>query len=446
MGIFVFRALFALFFVSFTLRAEEIALTILASADLHGDAAVIRGPLREAVGREFAAAPGRVLYVDAGDTIQGTFAAWQSCGQGIMSELGRTGCAVWVPGNHDIEFGWNAFASAVREFPGAVLAANLHAPELADKVVPYRIFTLKGVRIAVIGTMLPRMNNCFPIPEERFETLPSPESLRRALAEVHAARVDLVVVVRHSGIYSAGENLYSMMKELPGVDLVIGAHTHKAESGRRIAGAWYVQPPPHGEGIVKVSAFLDAPTHRLNRLESEIVPLVRPRTVRDPVLRHTVTKNLPARVWAAESMRKSVKADVAICALPSEKSAARLDAAAPLTVNDCYSVFRYCDRVVTVDLTREELRTVVAEYGDFAHKRKMLLTMAGGSFAMKRKQLTEFRLDAEKALYRTALSSYAAAGAGGSLPRTRAIVRGRIDHGAAENAVPLLRVLCGDAL
>ena len=160
----VFCTLFALFLISFALSGAEIALTILASADLHGDVAVIDGPLRDAVTKIFTAEPGKVLYVDAGDTVQGTFAAWRSCGQGITRRLHSIGCAVWVPGNHDVEFGWNAFAAAVREFPGAVLAANLHAPELADKVAPYRIFTPAGVRVAVIGTMLPGMNSCFPIP------------------------------------------------------------------------------------------------------------------------------------------------------------------------------------------------------------------------------------------------------------------------------------------
>ena len=443
----VFYPLLAIFSIFCrVLAAAEISLTILATGDLHGETAVIDGPLREFVAQTFAANPGKVLYVDAGDTVQGTFAAWRNCGRSITGRLHRIGCAVFVPGNHDVEFGFQAFADIVREFPGAVLAANLHAPELADKVEPFRIFTLDGVRVAVIGAMLPGMNSCFPIAPERFETLPSQEPLRRCVAQVLAARADLVVLVRHSGIHSAGENLYSLMKEVPGIDLVVGAHTHKAEPGRRVGGAWYVQPPPHGEGLVKVTAVMDRKTHRLLRLESAIIPLAKPLPDPDPLLRREVLRAEPVVSWAAETMRRTVRADVAIYALPSKKSAARLEASVPLTVENCYRVFPYCDRIVTVDLTAEEIRAIVAEYGAFAVKRKMLLTMAGGTFAMKRSHLTEFRLERGKALYRVALSSYAAAGAGGMLPATRAIVRRKLDYATVESGVPILKALCGDAL
>jgi len=52
----------------------------------------------------------------------------------------------------------------------------------------------------------------------------------------------------------------------------------------------------------------------------------------------------------------------------------------------------------------------------------------------------------EKARYRVAMSSYAVAGAGGALPETRKIWRGKLDDKTVEKAPPLLECLLGTGL
>lgn len=428
------------------LSGAEIELTVLATADLHGRLAVLTGPVTDAVREAGKRNPGGVLYVDAGDAAQGTLAVWQMRGAGVPAMLHRAGCAVWVPGNHELEFGFDAFMALGREFPGAVLAANLEAPELADKVARWRIFTRRGVKIGVIGLMLPVMNNRFPVSENRFETAYSEAALRRSVGAVLDAGAEVVLLVRHGGIYGGGENLYTLLSRVPGVDLTVGAHTHQGEPGRKIANSWYMQPPAHGGGLARATIVFDDRTRRIVRIESALQPLAALTEDSAGGERSAPLPSPPVETLAVRAMRRAVGADVAIYSA-GDREALKLLARNPApTALDYYRAYPYYDAVVTAELTAAEIRTILAEYGAFADRRKELLTADGVEFHTRRGELTGLEFSVKKARYRVAMSSYAAAGAGGALPETRKIWRDRLDYATVEKAPPLLECLLGAGL
>ncbi len=431
-------------FAGFALTAcgNTVELTVIASADLHGDSEQIRKAVAPAVKNIFQQAPGRVIYVDAGDCAQGSLKILRSRGMGILPELYRAGCSIFVPGNHELEFGFEAFKNIVRDFPGTVLAANLYAPELDGSFKDFVIVEMSGVKIAFIGLMLKNMQNAFPVEETRFRTLPGAAVLRRSVNRVLAEKADVIVLVRHAGKYGGGENTYDLVKHVPEIDLVIGAHTHLPDAGSMVGRSWYVQPPAHGKALVKINLIFDRKLKRVKQIKSSLLPLPQYRKIDSEELAAAPSIMGKTLDYPAEKIAEKFNADLALYAVSSPaKLQALLQNAAP-TQGDYYRVFPYFDPIITVRVSAGEFKVIASEYSKFLRKRKQYLAKKGFQVNMVRSQVRSVTIDKNKESYTLALSAYAAAGAGGNLPDTARLLKSKINHRQAENTPGIWEILC----
>ena len=123
-------------------------LEILCTADLHG-----RLEKMPSLGSVLRTGGAEALRIDCGDTVQGSSISRHSNGKGMIALLNLFGCDVWVPGNHDFEFGRDNLLGLVRSFQGAVLAADWKDPAAGK----WKLFERNGVRCAVIGMTDPKM-------------------------------------------------------------------------------------------------------------------------------------------------------------------------------------------------------------------------------------------------------------------------------------------------
>jgi len=421
--------------------AEKVRIVVLSTADIHGRTAQFRHAVAPTVAGELSRYGSNAVYVDLGDTVQGTVEVDCRRGRGIMNLLNQSKCSIWVPGNHELEFGFNAFKRSVNEFSGTVLAANLRSPELENKVLPYKIMTVNGVRIAFIGLMLENMNNCFPVSEKRFQTLPGRAVLRKCINDVRREKAEVIILLRHSGIYGGGENLIDLLQDMPEIDMVIGAHTHIADAGSRVGRIWYVQPPPHGRGVMKAVISFDREKHQVCQIESEIIPL---KAVPEKLSAYS-RKVSPAAGndsnFAAQRIRWAEKTDLAFYAVGSMKDLQELMLIAAPAVGDYYRVFDHFDPIITVKVNSGEMRAILREYVRLVRRRKQYLAVAGFSYSAPHGKLQWVNFAENKPVYTLALSAYVAAGAGGQLPETRRILKNRIDHKQAEKAAGILEIL-----
>ena len=422
---------------------DEAEVIILATADLHGSVQQLQQAVAPAVAGEYRRNPGQVIYVDVGDTAQGTWLVNQQRGRGMLQALAAAGCELWVPGTHELEFGFTGFQALVREFPGWVLAANLHAPELAGDFQQMKIVERSGVKIAFIGLMLKNMNNCFPVAESRFQTTGSSAVLRQQVQSARRQGAEIIVLLRHAGKYGGGENLSELLRRNPEIDLVVGAHTHLAEPGCRIGNVWYVQPPAHGKKLLKVKMFYSRKRRQVKQIESFLLELP---DIRDAVpaaaLRSApALNNIQSEHDFAGIIRRKLRCDLAVYAIGNKEQFRRLLAKKSPRVIDYYQVFSYFDPFITVQVTAGEFRQIIREYGLFAHKRKQLLGVSGCQVRLHRGKLQELLMSEDKEHYSLAISAYAGAGAGGQLPGVRRILQHKIDHQQAENAMGILDLL-----
>lgn len=423
------------------LPAGEVLLTVLATADLHGNTSQIEKAIAPAVAAARKLDP-QTIYIDAGDAAQGTLAVNLAQGGNVLALLASAGCDIFVPGNHELEYGFEIFKKLLKSFPNTVLAANLHAPELEKSYQPWVIKNVKGVKIAFIGMMLKDMTTAFPVDEKRFNTFAYSAILRKNVDAVIRAGAEVIVLIQHAGKYSAGQNIYELLAKFPEIDLVIGAHTHRADAGSSAVDAWYVQPPARGSKLLKAVIRFDKRLRRVKNIESSLLDLPWFDTPYPAQAYEKVDKtnhddpNFPARIIAGK-----VKSHWAIYAVESRNKLMELlrDPAPDLLAY--YRVFPYYDRIITVEVSGGELYEIVREYLAFCRKRKMFLAVSGFSFSSSRGKLRTIH-DLERSKVRTlAISAYAAAGAGGQLPGIRRILKNKINHRQAENAPGILQLI-----
>lgn len=202
------------------------------------------------------------LYIDTGDTMQGTPAGAITHGQAPLRALLAMGCDAWIPGNHDFDFGKAAFQDGAARLASIIICGNLFPVGCSHSWPGWKLFERGGLRIAVIGSTASYLPHWF-LPElaAAFRVTTTVSQLERQLPEILAAKPDVIILAVHQGWAlndRRGVNeVAAIAGRFPEIDLILGGHTHRAFPGRRIGvRTWYVQPPPHGQavGLIDVTA------------------------------------------------------------------------------------------------------------------------------------------------------------------------------------------------
>lgn len=165
---------------------------------------------------------GNVLMVDAGDLIEGTPLTVEYHGEADFAALAAAGCDAMVPGNHDFQVSIEQFRknAAIAGFP--VLCANMIERETGKLFLPpYHIFTVDGVRIAVLGITSHTVAAGLKAVKEGLEAT-DPIPVLREYVPMLREQADLVVVLSHMGV---GEDK-RIAADVPGIDVIFGGHSH----------------------------------------------------------------------------------------------------------------------------------------------------------------------------------------------------------------------------
>ena len=434
-------------FSGFFLSAGEVF--ILQTTDLHGIVhntkniagapSVIYSAAKDAtrLGRD------KTILVDCGDLLQGSLESADNKGEDMINLLNAARYDVWVPGNHDFEFGSKILSERIKFFRGATLAANLHFPNVGS----YRIFQKNGYRISVIGMTNPHLHQWFFHPEEEgFHILPVEISYRRALQFLLREKPDAIILAIHSGIYPSkrlddrGLNVFA--RRHPEVKIILGGHTHEKVVCKELGGAkvYYFQAGAHGGGYLRIRLNFDDNTRKLLEVSGEYVPVApknhaelpkafRPQKAEVPLLARNFPVN-PSREKLAEMFGKAI-----VKAHPHVKGVfhGALTTYRPRTkfLNRIH-LFRICpfeNRVLIANINFQEWNAILKEQKE-AEKYGM-------------KQLFFPEVDV-KVLWASsphdrfpfAFNSYAASGAGGRFPVLKAI----IDNPAARAVLTRSRI------
>lgn len=162
-----------------------------------------------------------VLIAHAGDTISPSLMSGFDKGAHIINLFNMTPLDIFVPGNHEFDFGPDVFLKRMSETKAAVLAANLregNGQPIAG-IADSKIVAFGPVKVGFIG--LTADDSPVSSKPGRLKFSPTLATAEREAARLRKAGADLIVLVPHAG-RPLDQQLYAS-----GIaDVILSGHDH----------------------------------------------------------------------------------------------------------------------------------------------------------------------------------------------------------------------------
>ena len=452
-------------------EADAVTISILHTTDLHGhimptvdyhDSPNLGGLARCATQiRQWRRANPNSILLDIGDVYQGTELGLRTRGATMIRCLNALAYDAWVVGNHEFDWGLEAFAdcvglSSMPVLSGNAMIAGTPVGKLSDSAGPLarlRPFLFKevaGFRLAIISLTTPALSSW--LPQEKlsgFEVLDPVETLRELLREVGAQKPDAILLAGHMGLTRRDDyanRVGALTREFPQLVVCLGGHTHQNHSNETVNHVLYTQADHYGIYVGKVDLTFDHASRRLLRRDAvtvqmdhqiapdplvlslaradldaadlelmrEIGELTEPFDVVSTFGRPSAIERLIGSAMRAALRKKSMEIDAVVHGLFDDK---HLLAPGMKTVADAWTILPYENEIVTVDLARDDFLALASDFGSGRESRNLMGVRVIGS-----KDGNAFRIEdlrsadgsplPVKPTYRIALNSYDSQSAG----------------------------------
>ena len=242
--------------------AEETGLkevTILHINDTHGRA--VEDAKNKAIGyakfKTFADTQKDALIVDAGDTIHGTTFATISKGDAVVELMNQVGVDVFVPGNHDYNYGYPRLVELMKKAKFSPVQANVVEEKTNKEILPATVIKeVNGIKVGFFGIATPETRTkSSPVNTEGLVFLDYKDQARRAVASLKEQGAQATVGVVHLGIdESSKERSDFLAKDVPGIDVLIDGHSHTLlEKGMNVGSTLIAQAGEYFQHVGKLT-------------------------------------------------------------------------------------------------------------------------------------------------------------------------------------------------
>ncbi|HJO91771.1 MAG TPA: metallophosphoesterase [Victivallales bacterium] len=417
-------------------------ITIYATSDIHGNLLSKKGGLLKLatlLKKEINISGGinKCLIIDCGDTLHGSIESTLSKGEIIKKILNYLSYEVFVPGNHDLEYGTRVLTGVINNLNADSLAANLELKnERPKKLYDWKIYIKNGLKIAVIGLTFPFIDHwMYHTEKDSFNIKETNEILSTVLSKVIKTSPDLIVLAIHSGLYGSykfdyKQGIKAIASNYPEIDIIIGGHTHKLYSGEVLKNnIYYIQPGSKAEYLSKTTVKYNIKNNS-KAITSELLPVgscnidsllskkleVQLNKIKEKKSEKIAfipgNRKINFNKLVAEIMGKCTKSDAAIYNL----SYSRKYLKGSVTYKTIYNSIKYEDSIIILHLSVKEFNSIVDEIIGYKNKKaKYKGFNSWGIPVKKNKKIT------------LAITSYYAAGARGKFPimKKLAALKGR---------------------
>ncbi|MCQ2353010.1 MAG: metallophosphoesterase [Victivallaceae bacterium] len=389
------------------LRAQQ--LVIVSTADLHGETAAF-ARLAPVI---CAAKPD--LLIDAGDLFSGNYTTTADGGASMVAALNQLHYDAWIPGNHDFDLSVGNVGKLAAAFSGATLG-NWHSPDVPG-VKPWLLLEIKNLRVFVIGCGVPDQQQRL-IPDGKFTQHSYDDALSQGIAAARKENADLIVLAAHRGVFGKDGNFSDLLSRHPGIDLVLGSHTHQGSRGENLGNSYYLQSNAHAKNAACAVVTFDPETRKITQIESSLISAAAaPDAALEKIFAEAekaahfkgdqpeITLSAPLRLpepgnfdcgfvrLAAEAMRNAAQCDAAIY----DGFADHREVAGKLTPRRLFALAPYSGNIVVCRLTREEVRGVMEEIFSSMPLKKPgpVPGFAGIAYRLKHKKIADLQIPDE---------------------------------------------------
>lgn len=164
------------------------------------------------------------LFVQPGDSFQGTLYFHQNRGMTGAKMLNYLKLDAFSVGNHEFDNGSPALSSFIEKAKFPVLATNVDAKGdklLSGRLKPYIIKNFNGNRVAVLGLVVTGTRE-ISSPSKKTIFTDEYEAATRFIQKLKADGVNKIILLTHLG-YEEDLKLAAKLKD---VDVIVGGHSH----------------------------------------------------------------------------------------------------------------------------------------------------------------------------------------------------------------------------
>jgi 2',3'-cyclic-nucleotide 2'-phosphodiesterase (5'-nucleotidase family) len=329
---------------------------------------------------------GHVVFAHGGDTLSPSLMSGIDQGAHIVALTNALKPDIFVPGNHEFDFGKAVFRKRMAEAKFPVFAANLTEADgrrLAG-IKDRDIVSFDGIRIGLAGAAhdnTPRMSN-----SEDLQFLPTVATMKAQAEALRRDGVDLVVVVMHADrqqghdlaethaadVILTGHN-HDLFIEFDGRTLmvessydaqyvtVIDLHIETKLQGNKRSVEWWPQFRVVDTATVtpdpEVAAMVAGFQHELDRQMN--VPLATTAVALDS--RNASVRGREAAIGnlIADAMRARSRADLAIMNGGGIRGGKVYEAGSAITRRDVQTELPFGNHLVTLNIKGSELRLAI---------------------------------------------------------------------------------------
>jgi 2',3'-cyclic-nucleotide 2'-phosphodiesterase (5'-nucleotidase family) len=329
---------------------------------------------------------GNQIWLDAGDMQTGSiFSAMEYNGLkggAVLEVFNRLDLDAATFGNHEFDVSEEHARSLAQAAKFPFLSANLLEDDGSSfGTAPYRVFSQKGLDIAVIGLTIDSLpERVKPENVANITILPYTDAINRVLDEADA-QSDLIVILSHNG-WEADSLLATQLDHR--IDMIVGGHSHLAfEPARIVNGIYIVSTGSHLQALGQVD--LRVKGDRVSSFKNSLIPLTQPSADYDSKLTKFLDESIgelqiqlsevagtlpfafevdkfritPGSLWVAESLREEYpQADLAMI---NNGGLRKHLPAGPVTLRDLNEYIPFGNTVVMFSCYGRDLMTAEAK-------------------------------------------------------------------------------------
>lgn len=250
-----------------------VTVTILQTSDIHGmlypydyasnaETAYSLAHIASVIEREREADP-TLLLIDTGDFAQGNYIHEfrDRSPHPAAAALNALRYDIWTLGNHEFNFEYDYLERAIADFDGTVLLGNAYTPQGDRWQSAYKIFDVKGLRVAVFGLTAPHIPKWEAADSAHFNNMTFSEPIAETgkILDELDGRVDLIIGCIHYGLEGeyGSEGVGAIIEAYSDrLDALLIGHSHERIE-KTIRGVPVLAPTSNGEYVGKLTLVLD---------------------------------------------------------------------------------------------------------------------------------------------------------------------------------------------
>jgi len=219
-----------------------------------------------------------LLYIDAGDMVQGSPYFNIYNGEVEIKAMNKQGLLASTFGNHEFDNGLNFLGDMLHIAAFPILSCNYDCTgTVLEKYVQRKmVIERHGVKIGLTGVTVNPENLIFNKNWEGIKYTDPSSSANKVAAELRAEGCDIVILISHVGYFptdSIGDR--QIARNSKDIDIIIGGHTHTdIENGFKMDNAdgkpiWITQTGAKASPIGRVKIEMKKSSNRNRKYEVE---------------------------------------------------------------------------------------------------------------------------------------------------------------------------------